>query len=257
MANPLFTDEQWQAIHKLFEERLSRPGMLTNSSYSTKSAQKSIEQFEQYFENLSPELTGADKDALFAIRNAFTNLRHTTYQAASQMEVLYRKFKLKPATALIEHLNNRRDDPTFKELIEQLQALQAKLTQFHSTYFWYEMRKRAIISTIFGGSVIILARVVSDLFPDTIWSRLLYFIGIALLIGGIITFGLTTFLKTHRDPTRTMRYLGDIHKQIDKIRFQLEDLKASIFEDTRHESMQQELDCVIESATQLKLLCFP
>jgi hypothetical protein len=54
-----------------------------------------------------------------------------------------------------------------------------------------------------------------------------------------------------------MRYLEEIHKQIDKLRFQFDDLKAIIAEDSPHELMQQELDVVIESIKELKLLCFP
>jgi hypothetical protein len=54
-----------------------------------------------------------------------------------------------------------------------------------------------------------------------------------------------------------MLYLEEIHKQIDKLRFQFDDLRAMIADDTPHELMQQELDVVLESIKELKLLCFP
>src|SRR6188768_571380 len=101
MARPIFTPEQWQALTEFFESRWGRPGSSSNFSHSISLARDAINKFEQYFELLSPQLTGADKDALFAIRNDFTDVRHSTYQAAGNMEIRYRKFKLQPTTTLI------------------------------------------------------------------------------------------------------------------------------------------------------------
>ena len=72
---------------------------------------------------LSPQLTGADKDVLFSIKNDFTDVRHSTYQAAGNMEIRYRKYKLQPTTTLIDHLNKKEDERTFKSLIEQSQFI--------------------------------------------------------------------------------------------------------------------------------------
>ena len=78
-----------------------------------------------------------------------------------------------------------------------------------------------------------------------------------MLLAGLTALGLIKFLEYRRDPTSTMLYLEEIHKQIDKLRFQFDDLKSIIAEDTPHEQMQQELDVVIDSIKELKLLCFP
>ncbi|CAF0908365.1 unnamed protein product [Rotaria sp. Silwood1] len=257
MTSPLFTAEQWQAIVDLLESRWNRPGSSNNFSYSIQLARDAITKFEQYFETLSPQLTGADKDALFSIKNDFTDVRHLTYQAAGNMEIRYRKFKLQPTTSLISHLNEKTDDHTFKKLIEQSQLLQGKLTQFHSTYFWCEVNKWGIILSIMGGAFIIFGRVLAVLLPDTIWNTFAYVMGISMLLTGLTALGLIKFLEYRRDPTSTMRYLEEIHKQIDKLRFQFDDLRAIIAEDTPHETMQHELDVVIESIKELKLLCFP
>lgn len=257
MTSPLFTTEQWQAIVNLFESRLDRPGSSINFSHSITLARGAISKFERYFETLSLQLTGAEKDALFAIKNDFDDVRHSTYQAAGQMEIRYRKFKLQHTTSLIEHLNTRTDERTFKSLIEQSQALQGKLTKFHSTHFWSEMNKWAIISIVIGGAFICLGRVIIILFTSSIWSQIIYLIGISLLLAGVTGFGLIKFQEQIKDPTSTMRYLEEIHKQIDKLRFQFDDLKSTIAEDTAHELMQNELDVVIESIKELKLLCFP
>jgi len=257
MTSPLFTPEQWQAITQLFESRYDRPGSSSNFSHSIALASNAINKFERYFELLSPQLTGAEKDALFSIKNDFTDVRHSTYQAAGNMEIRYRKFKLQPTTSLIDHLNSKDDERTFKNLIEQSQLLQGKLTKFHSTYFWCEINKWGIISLIFGGALIIFGRVLAVLLSGTNWSILFYIVGISLVLAGSTALGLIKFLEHRRDPTSTMRYLEEIHKQIDKLRFQFDDLKAMIAEDTAHEIMQQELDIVIESIKELKLLCFP
>lgn len=257
MASPLFTSEQWQAIVNLFESRWNRPGSSLNFSYSVQVARNAITKFEEYFETLSPQLAGADKDALFSIKNDFTDVRHTTYQAAANMEIRYRKFKLQPTTSLTEHLNAKEDDHTFKKLIQQSQVLQDKLTKFHSTYFWCEVNKWGIISLIVGVASIIFGRVLAVLLPNTVWSTLVYILGISLLLAGSTALGLIKFLEYRRDPTTTMRYLEVIHKQIDKLRFQFDDLRATISEDTTHEVMQNELDVVIDSIKELKLLCFP
>ncbi|CAF0980042.1 unnamed protein product [Rotaria magnacalcarata] len=257
MTSPLFTAEQWQAIVQLFETRWNRPGSSSNFSYSVQLARDAIAKFEQYFETLSPQLMGADKDALFSIKNDFTDVRHLTYQAAGSMEIRYRKFKLQPTTSLIDHLNTRTDEHTFKKLIEQSQLLQGELTKFHSTYFWCEVNKWGMISSIIGGALFIFGRVLSVLLPGTIWDTFVYVIGISLLLAGLTALGLIKFLEHRRDPTSTMRYLEEIHKQIDKLRFQFDDLKATIADDTPHEIMQHELDVVIDSIKELKLLCFP
>ena len=257
MSSPLFTSEQWQAITQLFQSRWDRPGSSNNFSHSIQLARSAIGQFEHYFENLSPQLTGADKEALFAIKNAFADVRHATYQAAGRMEVRYRKFKLQPTTSLIEYLNERADEQTFKELIEQALVLQDKLTKFHSTYFWCEVNKWGIISSVIGGALLIFGGVLAALLPGTSWSVLVYIVGIFLLLAGVSAIGLIKFQEQGRDPTSTMRYLEEIHKQIDKLRFQFDDLKASVAEDTALEIMQNELDVVIDSIKELKLLCFP
>ena len=257
MTSPLFTDEQWAAITELFESRLDRPGSSNHFPQSIALATNAIQKFEQYFETLSPQLTGADKDALFAIRNDFTDVRHSTYQAAGSMEIRYKKLKLQPTTVLIEHLTSRDDERTFKNLIEQSQVLQGKLTKFHSTYFWCEMNKWGTVGVIIGSALIIFGRILAGLLPDTVWSTLFYVLGTSLLFAGGIALGLIKFLEHQRDPTSTMRYLEEIHRQIDKLRFQFDDLKAMIAEDTPHETMQHELDVVIESIKELKLLCFP
>lgn len=257
MTSPLFTPEQWQAIHSLFESRWERPGSSSNFSHSITLARNAIDKFERYFELLSPQLTGADKDALFAIKNDFNDVRHSTYQAAGNMEIRYKKYKLQPTTTLIEHLNAKEDERTFKNLIEQSQLLQGKLTKFHSTYFWCEVNKWGIILSIIGGASIIFGRILAVLIPGTSWSTFVYIVGISMLLAGLTTLGLIKFLEYRRDPTSTMRYLEEIHKQIDKLRFQFDDLKAIIAEDTPHELMQQELDVVIDSIKELKLLCFP
>lgn len=257
MTSPLFTNQQWQAITELFESRLNRPGSSGNFAHSIALATSAIQKFEHYFETLSPQLIGADKDALFAIRNDFTDLRHSTYQAAGSMEIRYKKLKLQPTTVLIEHLTSREDERTFKTLIEQSLALQNKLTKFHSTYFWCEVNKWGMMGVIIGGVLIVFGRVLSSLLPDTVWSTLVYVVGVSLLFAGGIALGLIKLLEYRRDPTSTMRYLEEIHRQIDKLRFQFDDLKAMIAEDTPHETMQHELDVVIESIKELKLLCFP
>lgn len=257
MSSPLFTPEQWQAIVSLFESRLNRPGASHNFPLSVQLARNAISQFDRYFETLSPQLTGADKAALFTIKNDFTDVRHATYQAAARMEVRYRKFKLQPTTTLIEHLNARSDEQTFKELVEQALAVQNKLTDFHSIYFWCEINRWGIISCIVGGALIILSRVIAHLFPETGLSTFILTIGICLVLGGLTAVGLVKFQEQGRDPTTTMRYLEEIHKHIDKLRFQFDDLKAIIAEDTPHEQMQKELDVIIDSIKELKLLCFP
>ena len=257
MTSPLFTSQQWEAINALFESRWDRPGSSGNFANSIQLARDAITKFESYFENLSPQLAGKDKEALFVIKNAFTDVRHATYQAAGHMEVRYRKFKLQPTTSLIEHLNERADERTFKELVAQALALQDKLTQFHSTYFWCEVNKWGIISAVIGGALIIFGRVLAVLVPETSWSTLVFVVGISLLLAGGSAIALIKFQEHGRDPTSTMRYLEEIHKQIDKLRFQFDDLKASIAEDTAHEIMQNELDVVIDSIKELKLLCFP
>jgi hypothetical protein len=99
--------------------------------------------------------------------------------------------------------------------------------------------------------------VIAVLLSGSDWSTLVYIVGISLLLAGLTALGLIKFLEHRRDPTSTMRYLEEIHKQIDKLRFQFDDLKAMIAEDTPHEIMQHELDIVIESIKELKLLCFP
>jgi hypothetical protein len=257
MTSPHFTSEQWEAIMDLFESRLDRPGSSTNFPESLQLARDAITKFERYFETLSPQLTGADKDALFLIKNDFTEVRHSTYQAAGYMEVRYRKFKLQPTTSLIDHLNAKEDEKTFKNLIEQAQLLQGKLTQFHSIHFWCEVNKWGIISSIVGGALIIFGRVIAVLLPGTSWSTLIYIVGISMLLGGLSALSLLKFQEHGRDPTSTMRYLEEIHKQIDKLRFQFDDLKANIVEDSPHELMQNGLDVVIESIKELRLLCFP
>jgi hypothetical protein len=257
MTSPLFTSEQWEAITELFDSRLNRPGSSTNFSRSISLASDAINKFDRYFETLSPQLTGVDKDNLFSIKNDFTDVRHLTYQAAGNMEIRYRKFKLQPTTSLIEHLNTKDDERTFKNLIEQSQLLQGKLTKFHSTYFWCEVNRWGIIASIIGGALIIFGRVIAVLLNGTQWSTLIYILGISMLLAGLTALGLIKFLEHRRDPTSTMRYLQEIHKQIDKLRFQFDDLKAMIAEDTAHEIMQQELDILIESIKELKLLCFP
>lgn len=257
MTSPLFTSEQWEAINHLFESRLDRPGSTCNFPHSINLARDAINKFERYFESLSPQLTGSDKDNLFAIKNDFTDVRHSTYQAAGNMEIRYKKYKLQPTTTLIDHLNSKDDDRTFKNLIEQSQLLQGKLTKFHSTYFWCEVNKWGIILSIFGGALIIFGRVIAVLIPGTSWSTFIYVVGISMLLAGSTALGLIKFLEYRRDPTSTMRYLEELHKQIDKLRFQFDDLKAMIAEDTPHEIMQQELDVVIDSIKELKLLCFP
>ncbi len=257
MTSPMFTSEQWEAIVNLFESRLDRPGSSSNFAHSIELARTSINKFERYFEQLSPQLAGSDKDDLFAIKNDFTDVRHSTYQAAGNMEIRYRKYKLQPTTTLIDHLNTRDDERTFKNLIEQSNLLQNKLTKFHSTYFWCEINKWGIILAIVGGALIIFGRVIAVLFNGTSWSSFVYIIGISMLLAGLTALGLIKFLEHRRDPTSTMRYLEEIHKQIDKLRFQFDDLKAIIAEDSPHELMQQELDVVIESIKELKLLCFP
>ncbi|CAF3005947.1 unnamed protein product [Rotaria sp. Silwood2] len=108
-----------------------------------------------------------------------------------------------------------------------------------------------------GGAFLIFGRVLAVLLSGTIWSIFAYIIGILMLLSGLTALGLIKFLEHRRDPTSTMRYLEEIHKQIDKLRFQFDDLKAIIAEDTSHETMQHELDVVIESIKELKLLCFP
>ena len=257
MTSPLFTSEQWEAIEELFESRLNRPGSSSNFSDSIQLATKAINKFEQYFELLSPQLTGTEKEILFSIKNDFTDVRHSTYQAAGSMEIRYRKFKLQPASSLIEHLNTKDDERIFKNLIEQYQNLQGKLTKFHSTYFWCEINKWGIITSIIGGAFLIFGRVLAVLIPGTNWSTLVYLVGISLLLGGLAALGLIKFFEHRRDPTSTMKYLEELHKQIDKLRFQFDDLKAMIAEDTAHELMQQELDVVIGSIKELKVLCFP
>jgi len=257
MSSPLFTSEQWQAIEQLFESRLERPGSSSNFSRSIALATHAIERFETYFETLSPQLTGVDKENLFAIKNDLNEVRHSTYQAAGSMEILYRKFRLQSARLLIEHLNSKKDEEIFKKLIEQSQLLQEKLTKFHSTYFWCEMRKWGIIGGIIGGVLLFFGRVLANLIPDSSLSMFLTILAIALLLAGLTTFGLVQFLEHRRDPTSTMKYLEEIHKQIDKLRFQFDDLKSFIAEDIPHESIQHELDVVIESIKELKLLCFP
>jgi predicted phage tail protein len=257
MTSPLFTREQWDAITELFESHLNRPGSSSNFSHSIALATNAIHKFDQYFEILSPQLTGADKDALFSIKNDFTDVRHSTYQAAGSMEIRYKKLKLQPTTTLIDHLNTKDDERTFKNLIEQSQLLQGKLTKFHSTYFWCEINKWGIIASIVGGALIIFGRVIAVLLTGSNWSTLVYIVGISMLLAGLTALGLIKFLEHRRDPTSTMRYLEVLHKQIDKLRFQFDDLKAMIAEDTPHEIMQHELDVVIESIKELKLLCFP
>lgn len=257
MSSPLFTSEQWQAIVNLFEARLNRPGASHNFPQSIQLARNAITQFDRYFETLSPQLTGKDKATLFAIKNDFTDVRHATYQVAAQMEIRYRKFKLQPTTTLIEHLNARSDERTFKELIEQALAVQNKLTDFHSIYFWCEVNRWGVIGSITGGALIIFSRFFAHFYPETSFSTFIFIVGISLLLAGLTAVGLVKFQEQGRDPTTTMRYLEEIHKQIDKLRFQFDDLKASIAEDTAHEVMQNELDVVIESIRQLKLLCFP
>jgi hypothetical protein len=257
MTSPLFTPEQWQAITELFESRWNRPGSSNNFSNSIALARNAIDKFERYFELLSPQLTGPDKDILFSIKNDFTDIRHSTYQAAGSMEIRYKKFKLQPTTSLIDHLNTKDDERTFKTLIEQSQLLQGKLTKFHSTYFWCEINKWGIIASIIGGTLIIFGRVLAVLLSGTSWSTFIYIVGISLLLAGLTALVLIKFLEHRRDPTSTMRYLEEIHKQIDKLRFQFDDLKAIIAEDTPHELMQQELDVVIDSIKELKFLCFP
>ncbi|CAF1337334.1 unnamed protein product [Adineta ricciae] len=257
MTSPLFSPEQWAAITQLFEARYDRPGASIDFSQSIQLASSAISKFDRYFESLSPQLTGSEKDALFAIKNDFTDVRHSTYQAAGTMEIRYRKFKLQPTTVLIEHLSTKAEEQTFKKLIEQSQALQNKLTKFHSTYFWCEVNKWGIILSIVGGVLIIFGRVLAVLIPDTVWSTFFYIVGIAMLLSGSSALGLIKFLEYRRDPTSTMLYLEEIHKQIDKLRFQFDDLRAMIAEDTPHEIMQQELDIVLESIKELKLLCFP
>ncbi|CAF0913868.1 unnamed protein product [Adineta steineri] len=257
MTSPLFTHEQWQAIHDLFETRFDRPGSSSNFSRSINVASIAIDKFDRYFETLSPQLIGSEKDALFSIKNDFTDVRHSTYQAAGSMEIRYKKFKLQPTTSLIEHLNTKVDELTFKNLIEQSQLLQAKLTKFHSTYFWCEMNKWGIILSIIGSALIIFGRVVAVLIPETSWSTFIYTISVLILLSGLTALGLTKFLEYRRDPTSTMLYLEEIHKQIDKLRFQFDDLRAMIADDTPHEVMQRELDVVLESIKELKLLCFP
>ena len=257
MSSPDFTPEQWQAILDLFESRLNRPGSSNNFSRSIRLARNAINQFDQYFETLSPQLTGTDKDALFSIKNSFTDIRHSTYQVAASMEIRYRKFKLQATTSLIDHLNSNADDRTFKKLIEQSQLLQNQLTIFHSTYFWCEMMKWGIILSIIGAALVIFGRILTFLLTRTGWSTFVYILGTLTLLVGLTALGLIKFLEHRRDPTSTMRYLEEIHKQIDKLRFQFDDLKASIVEDTPHELMQHELDVVIESIKELKLLCFP
>ena len=130
MTSPLFTAEQWEAIVNLFEQRLERPGSSGNFSNAINLARNSIDKFERYFETLSPQLTGSDKDDLFAIKNDFTDVRHATYQAAGNMEIRYKKYKLQPTTTLIDRLNSKEDERTFKSLIEQSNLLQNKLTKF-------------------------------------------------------------------------------------------------------------------------------
>jgi hypothetical protein len=257
MTSPLFTTEQWEAIMNIFESRLDRPGSSGNFTHSIALARDSINKFEHYFEQLSPQLTGSDKEDLFSIKNDFTDLRHSTYQAAGNMEIRYKKYKLQPTTTLIDHLNTKDDERTFKNLIEQSHLLQNKLTKFHSTYFWCEINKWGIILSIVGGALIIFGRVLAVLLHGTNWSTFIYIVGISMLLAGLTALGLIKFLEHRRDPTSTMRYLEEIHKQIDKLRFQFDDLKAIIVEDTPHELMQHELDVVIESIKELKLLCFP
>ncbi|UJR27116.1 hypothetical protein I4U23_008415 [Adineta vaga] len=257
MTSPLFTPEQWQAISQLFESHYDRPGSSSIFAHSIDLASTAISKFDRYFETLSPQLTGSEKDELFAIKNDFTDVRHSTYQAAGIMEIRYRKFKLQPTTTLIEHLNTKIDEQIFKKLIEQSQLLQSKLTKFHSTYFWCEVNKWGIILSIVGGASIIFGRVLAVLIPGTSWSTFVYIVGMSMLLAGLTALGLIKFLEYRRDPTSTMLYLEVIHKQIDKLRFQFDDLRAMIVEDTAHETMQQELDVVLESIKELKLLCFP
>jgi 3D (Asp-Asp-Asp) domain-containing protein len=257
MTSPMFTPEQWQAIVSLFESRWDRPGSSNDFSQSIQLARQAITKFEQYFETLSPQLIGADKQALFTIKNDFTDIRHATYQIVGQMEVRYRRFKLQPTTSLIEHLNMKKDERSFKDLIEQNQVLQSKLTQFHSTHFWCEINKWGIISSVIGTALIIFGRILVVLLPETRLNIAIYIVGTSLLLIGLTAVGLTKFQEHGRDCTMTMRYLEEIHKQIDKIRFQFDDLRACIAEDTAHEIMQNELDVTIESIRELKLLCFP
>ena len=257
MSSPAFTTEQWEAIVELFENRWDRPGSSHDFSRSIQLARTAIEKFDQYFEALSPQLIGADKDALFSIKNHFTDVRHSTYQAAGNMEVRYRKFKLQPTTSLIEQLQSREDEQIFKKLVEQVLLLQNKLTDFHSTHFWCEVHKWGMIAAIVGGALIIFARVIAVLVPDSSWITLISVVGFSLFLAGLTALGLIRFQEHGRDPTSTMRYLEEIHKQIDKLRFQFDDLKASIAEDTAHEVMQGELDIVIGSIRELKVLCFP
>lgn len=257
MTTPLFTPEQWQQIVQLFETRFDRPGSSSNFARSINLASTAINKFERYFETLSPQLTGTEKEELFAIKNDFTDVRHSAYQAAGVMEIRYRKFKLQPTTVLIEHLSTKADERVFKGLIEQSQLLQGKLTKFHSTHFWCEINRWGIVSAIIGGALIIFGRVLAVLLPGTSWSTFIYVVGISLLLGGATALALIKFFEFRRDPTSTMLYLEEIHKQIDKLRFQFDDLRAMIAEDTPHEVMQCELDVVLESVKELKLLCFP
>lgn len=257
MSSPLFTPEQWEAIESLFESRLERPGSSSYFARSITFADNALKSFERYFETLSPQLTGTDKENLFAIKNDLTDVRHATYQAAGSMEIRYRKFRLQPAQVLIEHLNSREDEEIFGKLIVQLQSLQQKLTRFHSSYFWCEIQKWGTVSVIIGGVIVLFGRVLSTLIPQTIPSAMMYVSGMALLLGGLTALGLMKYFEHRRDPTTTMRYLEEIHKQIEKLRFQFDDLKSLIAEDTPHELMQRELDVVIESIKELKLLCFP
>lgn len=257
MSSPLFTAEQMNWIHELFESRLGRTGSSMDFSKSIAFATDSINKFENYFETLSPQLTGTDKQALFSIRNDFNDVRHAIYQTASQLEVLYRRFKLKPTTSLVEHLNARNDEQLFKQLLEQSRALQNKLTNFHSTYFWCQINRWSIIAAGLGFSVFVFAMFFQRIFPESSARKLFFFLALSFLLAGLTAFLIGKFQEKQRDPTTTMLYLEEIHRQFDKLRFQFDDLRATIDEETRHEFMQTELDVIIESIRQLKLLCFP
>ncbi|CAF0761782.1 unnamed protein product [Didymodactylos carnosus] len=254
----VFTSEQWQAIKALFSSKFDRPGSSGNFATSLTVAVEAIREFDKYFESLSPSLTGKDKEALFSIKTGFAETRHQIYQCAAAMEVRYRKFKLKMPIELIKHLQTKEDEISFKQLNIQAQKLQAELTLFHTTYLLTMIKNVSIIFAAIGLGLCIIGRTFSSLLPsDETWGTLFFILGIPTLLAGIIGFIIVKVQEYGRNPSTTVRYLEELQSQMDKLRFQFDDLKAQIVEDTPHEIMQGELDVIIDGIKELKLLCFP
>jgi len=261
-ALPLFSEEQWEAIQNLVESSRynasGTPGSCSNFQRSIKIADDAITQFEKYFETLSPQLSGKDKELLFSIKSDFADVRHSIYQTSGAMLVRYTKFKLQFATQLIDHLRTKEDEVSFKKLTEQAQRLQAKLIQFHTTHFWNLINNSSIILTVIGIGLCFFGRIANALIPSNeVYGTLFYLLGIPILAFGIIGFIIFKVQEYGRNTTLTVRYLEELQSQMDKLRFQFDDLKAQVVEDTPHEQMQHELNIIINSIKELKLLCFP